>query len=331
MARWVKARELIRMFKRGTTPTAGDAPAIGDLWIDTSVNPGLVTICTATTPTFSNIATGSSAPTDATYITQTTNGSLSAEQALGSLATGILKSTTVTGVVSIATAGTDYLIANQTITLSGDISGSGATAITTTLPTVNGNVGAFQGITVNAKGQVTAASNQSYLTGNQTITLSGDVTGSGTTAITATVPAKVPTGAVTLYGAAAAPTGWLLCDGTAVSRTTYSALFAIISTTYGVGDGSTTFNVPNCKQKFPLGLADSGTGNTLGGTGGTIDHLHTADPPSTVTSGPSATTTSAIVVGAAASDTHTHTVDIASFNTGTANPPFIVFTYIIKT
>lgn len=55
-----------------------------------------------------------------------------------------------------------YQTGNQTITLSGDISGSGTTAITTTLPTVNGNVGTFQGITVNAKGQVTAAASQNY-------------------------------------------------------------------------------------------------------------------------------------------------------------------------
>jgi hypothetical protein len=81
----------------------------------------------------------------------------------------------------------NYLIGNQTITLSGDISGSGTTAITTTLPNINLNVGSFQGITVNAKGQVTGAVNQNYITGNQTITLSGDVSGSGATAITSTL------------------------------------------------------------------------------------------------------------------------------------------------
>lgn len=89
-----------------------------------------------------------------------------------------------------------YLTGNQTITLSGDISGSGTTSITTTLPNVNANVGTFQGITVNAKGQVTAAANQGYLTGNQTITISGDGSGSGTTAIPltlATVNANVGT------------------------------------------------------------------------------------------------------------------------------------------
>jgi hypothetical protein len=68
--------------------------------------------------------------------------------------------------------------------LSGDLTTSGTLA--TTLATVNTNVGTFQGLTVNAKGLVTAASNQSYLTGNQTITLSGDTTGSGATAITTT-------------------------------------------------------------------------------------------------------------------------------------------------
>jgi microcystin-dependent protein len=85
----------------------------------------------------------------------------------------------------------------------------------------------------------------------------------------------LPPGAIQMYGAASAPSGWLLCDGSAVSRTTYAALFAIISTTYGIGNGSTTFNLPDLRQRFPLGKAASGTGSTLGGTGGNIDHTHT--------------------------------------------------------
>lgn len=87
----------------------------------------------------------------------------------------------------------------------------------------------------------------------------------------------VPTGMIVAFGAAAAPTGWLLCDGSAVSRTTHASLFAAIGTTYGVGDGSTTFNVPDLRQRFPLGKAASGTGSTLGGTGGAIDHTHSLD------------------------------------------------------
>lgn len=90
--------------------------------------------------------------------------------------------------LATAAANMNYLTGNQVITLSGDVGGSGATAITTTLTTVNSNVGTFQGLTVNGKGLVTAAANMSYLTGNQPITLSGDISGSGTTAITTTLP-----------------------------------------------------------------------------------------------------------------------------------------------
>lgn len=84
----------------------------------------------------------------------------------------------------------------------------------------------------------------------------------------------MPTGVITAYGAAVAPSGWLLCNGSAISRTTYATLFATIGTTYGAGDGATTFNLPDLQQRFPLGKAAAGTGATLGGTGGNIDHTH---------------------------------------------------------
>lgn len=71
------------------------------------------------------------------------------------------------------------------------------------------------------------------------------------------------------------PSGYLICDGSAISRTTYASLFAIIGTIWGTGDGSTTFNLPDFRQRFPLGKAASGTGNALAGTGGNIDHTHT--------------------------------------------------------
>lgn len=108
--------------------------------------------------------------------------------------------------------------------------------------------------------------------------------------------ANVPTGAFLPYGAAVAPSGYLLCDGTAVSRTTFAALFAILSTAYGVGNGTTTFNVPDFRGRFPLGVATAGTGSTLGATGGAIDHVHT---------GPSHTHT---VASHTHTITHTHTV-----------------------
>ena len=85
----------------------------------------------------------------------------------------------------------------------------------------------------------------------------------------------MPTTACRRCAGATAPANWLLCDGSAVSRTTYADLFAVCGETYGAGNGSTTFNVPDLRQKFPLGKAASGTGSTLGGTGGAIDHTHT--------------------------------------------------------
>jgi microcystin-dependent protein len=83
-----------------------------------------------------------------------------------------------------------------------------------------------------------------------------------------------PTGGIMMWGTGTAPTGWLLCAGAAVSRTTYAALFAVIGTTFGVGDGSTTFNVPNYTNRTPYGT-------TVGATGGSADavvvsHTHTA-------------------------------------------------------
>jgi microcystin-dependent protein len=77
-----------------------------------------------------------------------------------------------------------------------------------------------------------------------------------------------------MWGTGTAPSGWLLCTGTAVSRTTYAALFAVIGTTFGVGDGSTTFNLPNYTNRMPYGT-------TVGATGGSATTtLITANLPS---------------------------------------------------
>lgn len=62
------------------------------------------------------------------------------------------------------------------------------------------------------------------------------------------------------------PTGWLSCDGSAVSRTTYAVLYAVVGTTYGAGNGTTTFNLPNLQNRVPVG---SGSSYTRGQTGGT--------------------------------------------------------------
>lgn len=88
------------------------------------------------------------------------------------------------------------------------------------------------------------------------------------------------------YAGASAPSGWLLCYGQAISRTTYAALFAAISTAFGAGDGSTTFNVPDCRGRVPAGKDDMGgvaasrlttagsgvNGAALGAVGGAQTH-----------------------------------------------------------
>lgn len=96
-------------------------------------------------------------------------------------------------------------------------------------------------------------------------------------------PLTVPTGAVMPFAGAVAPTGWMFCDGTAISRTTYAALFAVISTTYGAGNGSTTFAIPDLRSRFPVGagqgtgLRDRPRGTTGGGEDQTLpSHAHGA-------------------------------------------------------
>lgn len=69
---------------------------------------------------------------------------------------------------------------------------------------------------------------------------------------------SVPVATIFFTAATSAPTGYLLCDGSAVSRTTYAALFTSIGETYGSGNGSTTFNVPDLRGRIPVGVAPGG-------------------------------------------------------------------------
>ena len=75
----------------------------------------------------------------------------------------------------------------------------------------------------------------------------------------------IPTATIVPWTSASVPSGFLECDGVAVSRSTYSALFAIIGTTYGVGDGASTFNVPNLADNVAIGKSNN---KALGSTGG---------------------------------------------------------------
>ena len=83
----------------------------------------------------------------------------------------------------------------------------------------------------------------------------------------------IPTATIVPWSSASVPSGFLECNGAAVSRTTYADLFAIVSTTYGAGDGSTTFNVPDLQDNVAIGksgtkaLASTGGANTVTSTG----------------------------------------------------------------
>lgn len=76
-------------------------------------------------------------------------------------------------------------------------------------------------------------------------------------------PPSIPVGAIMAFAMSTPPDDWLECDGSAISRTTYAALFAIIGTTYGAGDGSTTFNLPDLRGEFIRGW-DNGKGTDTG-------------------------------------------------------------------
>lgn len=104
-------------------------------------------------------------------------------------------------------------------------------------------------------------------------------------------PVYALSGRIKIWTSAAIPSGYLLCDGKAVSRTTYANLYKIIGTAYGAGDGSTTFNLPNLTERVAIG---KGNNKPIGSTGGqntiTIttanlpNHTHSYTPTGTVAS-----------------------------------------------
>ena len=138
----------------------------------------------------------------------------------------------------------------------------------------------------------------------------------------------VPVGSIQAlaYVPGAPIAGWLYCNGDAVSRTTYADLFAAIGTTYGVGDGSTTFNLPDLRGVFLRGL-DDGKGYDSGRAIGTYqaddNKAHTHTVATVLTSGTSSNTTS----GAAISGFTTLTTS----SSGTeAKPKNIAIHYVIS-
>lgn len=155
-----------------------------------------------------------------------------------------------------------YLTGNQNITVTGDISGSGTTSIALTLPTINSNVGTFNNITVNGKGQVTAASNVAYLTSNQNITLSGDFSGSGTTAITGTL-ATVNSNVGTFGSTTAVPI--ITVNGKGLVTAVSTA--ALTNSSVGLGNVTNSLQVINAGGLVSKAAGTNSSKPTFGTTG----------------------------------------------------------------
>lgn len=243
-----------------------------------------------------------------------THGNITNDGKIGTT-TGLMVKTTTAGALTTLAAGTTAQF------LRGDGTWQSPPAGTVT-SIASGNGTNFT--TITSTGTITLGT-PSTLT---TSTTNGVTSTSHTHAVTG----LSPTGAIMMWSIATAPTDWLLCDGTAVSRTTYSALYAVIGTAYGTGDGSTTFNLPNLKGRVPVGRDSADTSfDVLGETGGAKTHqLSVGELPTTnYASGDHA------VQGAEGASGHwmfdgAYTIA----GTGTAHnnlQPYIVLNYIIKT
>jgi microcystin-dependent protein len=166
-----------------------------------------------------------------------------------------------------------------------------------------------------------------------------------------------PSGTLTMWPTGTAPSGWLLCNGAAVSRATYAALFAVIGTTFGAGDTTTTFNLPDYRDRMPIGANTIAA--SIGATGGSanatlVSHTHTAtvtDPGHTHTTtlnvwrGSNAGNTGAAwgggdrqdatnVVGTSNSRVTSITVANSTEGSSATNanmPPYLGINFIIKT
>lgn len=144
----------------------------------------------------------------------------------------------------------------------------------------------------------------------------------------------IPAGVVVAWAGSSAPDGWLICDGTAISRTTYAALWNLCSTTFGAGDNSTTFNIPNLQGRAVYGtstnIARGATSTAIGAsfvptsstTGSTTAGLTVTTSTTNSTTDKDVTNSITVVTGVT-SVAHTHTTS--------GSLPGISLNYIIKT
>ena len=238
------------------------------------------------------------------------------------------------------------------VSLASTLSVGGATNLASTVTVVG--AGTFKS-NVSVSGNINVAGNTSI---GGTVTIAGGNVQAANAKVCASAfygdgsnlsgIAGVPAGLVLPYAVSSAPSGYLLCNGQAVSRSTYSTLFAVVSSLYGNGDGSSTFNVPDLRGRFVAGW-DAGTGvltsvtasmivgSTIGNTGGTQNvaltvaqmpaHVHTAYARGSGSDGES---------GLSEASTYETLTTVSTGSTGGTGshsniPPAIILNYIIKT
>ena len=252
----------------------------------------------------------------------------------------------------------------ETLQTTGAATVGGALTLTTDLTVPNGGTGVS---TLTDKGILYGQAGSAVLA--TAAGTEGQLLRAGSSGVPSfsTVSAVNPAGAIIMYGAATAPTGYLKCDGSNVSRSTYADLFTAIGTTYGSGDGSLTFGIPNLESRFPIGY-DGGSSYALAGTGGAItdtptlsgtnagtaiteaqmpSHTHdtwgsgwptgtwtggtgTSQSSVTQTGGSLVSTSTLRTLATGSGNTHTHTWTGTSTAVDTV-PPYLVVNYIIKT
>jgi len=239
-------------------------------------------------------------------------------------------------------------VANNQITgliTSGQIASVTAGQVTGTLTSSQiGSVSASSVTGTLTSAQIASVSNTS-IQGLVTSAQIATVANTQITGLITTTQISGITGEIKMWPVPTAPTGYLVCNGAAVSRTTYSALFSILGTTYGVGDNSTTFNLPNFADRMPIGIGNiAASANTTGGSADAIipAHTHTITDPGhhhsyTLYSGlaPQSGSTTYCWTGTSTAQTGTSTTGITVNSTGVsatnANlPPFLGIYFVIR-